>query len=35
MPLTVYIRGGNRMHGFSLPLEIEGIVKDLDVPVGF
>lgn len=32
-PLTVYIKGGNKMHGYSSPLKVEAIAKDLDVAV--
>lgn len=34
-PLQVYIKGGNKMHGYSSPLTIEGIAKDIDVPLEF
>jgi hypothetical protein len=31
-PLLVQILGGNRQQGYSSPMKVEGLVKDLDVP---
>lgn len=30
-PLQTFIKGGNRMAGYSSPLKIEGVAKDIDV----
>lgn len=29
-PLTVVIKGGNRMHGYKNPLELKSVAKHLD-----
>jgi hypothetical protein len=28
--LIVYVMGGNRLHGYTAPLELEGFVQDID-----
>lgn len=32
MDLLVFILNGNRLHGFSDPLKIKGVAKDINIP---